>query len=440
MLIDAGLWFIVHGSGFVCILLINSFSLPSRFVYHQRIRSSLQPLAFRLLSRIVFNRTNVMPSDSRVAAFGEYLMQGDEPADRAAKDLFAAGQNHGRNFKLMRSILEGETKGINDLPASFTELINNIRQDPVWLDRQRLENGARVCRRLGVNAMSVLGDLALLGGYANPDISKPLVFTGQLQGENTFDRLAETSQFWYDVTRPLSMEIGAKGFNSAIRVRMMHAIVRQRLLAHPDWDSESWGWPINKADSLSTNVGFSMAMIYGVRMLGFHLTNREIEDILHLWRYIGYLMGDDPDWLPKTLEEGLQCLALVHFSNKNDPDTGSLALARDYLKTFEPGETDMEWRERLLRHFVHWRHKAYAEYLIPPELHRKLQLPSSGLTWLLVPLLQGPVIFLAERLRLIIPAGESWMEKEGCRQQDRIMEQLMGDREAAYVPKREMAR
>ncbi|MCP4125191.1 MAG: DUF2236 domain-containing protein [Bacteroidetes bacterium] len=184
--------------------------------------------------------------------------------------------------------------------------------------------------------MSVLGDLALCGGYANPDITKPLVFTGALKGENTFDRISETSQFWVDVTRKGALEIGAKGFKVAIRVRMMHAIVRQRILQHKEWKNNEWGWPINEADSLSTNVGFSMAMIFGCKMLGFRISNRKIEAVLHLWRYIGFLMGDDHEWLPKNAAEGLQCLLLINLSNRNIPDEGSRELAMDYLMNFKP--------------------------------------------------------------------------------------------------------
>ena len=255
-------------------------------------------------------------------------------ADKAAQELFMSDRKHLHSFRLMNKVLEQGIDEEDDVPDSFKQLIQEANTAPVWLDRNKVEHGAAICRRLGSHAMAVLGDLALLGGYANTDISKPLVFTGALKGDSTFDRISETSQFWFDVTRKGALEKGAKGFKSAIRVRMMHAMVRQRLLQNPKWNSELWGLPINEADSLATNVGFSMAMIYGCKLLGFYLPNKDIEAVLHLWRYIGYLMGDDADWLPKTTEEGLHCLLLIHLSNENNPDEESKTFAKDYLNSF----------------------------------------------------------------------------------------------------------
>ena len=398
------------------------------------------PILFKLMSKVFFNTTNVMPDEDRISKFEQYLMEGDEPADKAVKDLFGGKNNHGKSFKLMRDAIDGQLTNGRELPSSFNELLLEAGRDPDWLDRDQLELGAAVCRRLGLNAMNVLGDLALLGGYANADISKPLTFTGQLKGENAFDRLSETSQFWFDVTREGALKVGGKGYKSAMRVRMMHAIVRQRLVAHPGWDNASWGIPINKADSASTNVAFSMAMIYGVKRLGFQLSNNEMLAILHLWRYIGSLMGDDTDWLPKTVEEGLQCLILINLSNKNQPDEDSLALAHDYLSSFKPKEDDPSLEMKLFYQFMSWRHRAFAEYLIPSDLYKKLQLPSSYLTWLSVPLIEVPFNFTLEQFRMRMPNLNQWVEERGSKQQEAIIKMRMGRKQATYKPTEELHR
>ncbi len=289
-------------------------------------------------------------------------------ADEAAKDLFAKGSNHKNSFRLMYKVLD---KGVDDqdlIPDSFSCLMEEVYAEPNWLDRNKVEKGAAVCRRLGGWAMTVLGDLALLGGYANPEITKPLVFTGTLTGESTFDRISETSQFWFDVTRKGALEKGAKGFKSAIKVRMMHAIVRQRMLNHPKWNAEDWGWPINKADAVATNVGFSMVMIYGAKMLGFNLSNKDIEAVLHLWKYIGYLMGDEVNWLSVNAEEGLQCLLLITLSNNNIPDKDSKRLAIDYLENFIPRSSIFDLKNYPSELFNYIKHRAYAEFPIPPDI------------------------------------------------------------------------
>lgn len=390
------------------------------------------------MAGLLFQRKDVEPEQWRVDLFEAFLLLGDELADQAARDLFAPGKNHRQSFLRMRQALEHGTKDLEGVPDSLAHLIREAHTDPSWLDREQLEQGAAVCRRLGLDAMSVLGDLALLGGYANAEISKPLAFTGALQGSNTFDRLGETSQFWVDVTRPHAMDVGGKGFTSAIRVRMMHAIVRQRLTNHPKWKIEDWGVPINKADAVSTNVAFSMAMIYGVRMLGYQLSDEEIESVLHLWRYIGFLMGDDVNWLPQTVDEGLRCLNLIYLSNRNEPDDDSLSLAKDYLNSFEEERPEMSFDEKIIRKLLYRKHLAYAEYLIPPNLHRRLKIPSSDLSWLLIPTVQRPLIFGFEHIRKRIPAIDQWVEERGARQQEKIIDLMMRGREAAYVPGEKM--
>ena len=375
-------------------------------------------MAFKVLGRTIFDAPNVMPTDQRVSQFEKYLLESDELADQAAQALFMSNRNHKESFRMMNQVLDSGSYDLEGIPDSFKTIMENSYQDPEWLDRDQLERGSAVCRRLGGWAMTILGDMALLGGYANPEITKPLVFTGALKGDSTFDRVSETSQFWYDVTRANGLDIGAKGFKSALKVRMMHAIIRQRLMNHPKWDSEAWGLPINKADAVATNVGFSMVMLYGAKMLGFHLPNKDIEAVLHLWKYIGYLMGDEIDWLPDTAEEGLQSLLLIMLSNQNNPDEESKILAYDYLNNFKPRASIKEFDKYSFELYNFIKHRAYARYLIPFDIYEKLELPSSYMTWLAIPLIQTPAIFTLDRLRLVIPGMTKKMEEFGANEQE----------------------
>lgn len=409
---------------------------PSRYVYPERIKSSIWPFLFKLLGVSFFNTSNTQPGSERVKVFEKYLMESDELADKVVLELFGQGKSHKDGFRLMQRIIEqGSCEGLENIPDSFIELMEQANAKPRWLNREKVEKGAAVCRRLGEHAMIALGDMALLGGYANPDISRPLIFTGTLMGNSTFDRLSETSQFWVDVTRKGSLQKGGKGFKICLRVRMMHAMVRVRMMQHSKWNSAAWGLPINRADSLATNVGFSMAMIYGAKRLGFHLPSHEVEAVLHLWKYIGYLMGDDADWLPDTAEEGLQSIMLVTLSNSNIPDEDCKKLAMDYLESFKPKSSPTEWNKFLPEWFVYNKHKAYARYLIPPDLYKNLDIPPVYLSWLAIPLLETPYVFAMDRLRLLLPSFEKFLEEKGGKEQEQIIANRMGDKQASYIPK-----
>lgn len=149
-------------------------------------------------------------------------------------------------------------------------------------------------------------------------------------------------------------------------------------------------------------------------------------------------MGDDVDWLPNTVEEALQCLLLITLSNNNQPDEDSKALAKDYLESFKPKKKDNLF-DSIILNIAYRRHKAMAEYLIPKPFHKRLEIPSSNFSWLLVPIIESPINFLSDRLAPIIPGGLKRAEKRGADQQSKIIKRIRGVKKASYVPKEKTA-
>ena len=85
-------------------------------------------------------------------------------------------------------------------------------------------------------------------------------------------------------------------------------MVRAGLLARPDWRVEQWGIPINQSDTLGTNLLFSIGFIEGSKQWGLRFTHREVDAIIHLWRYIGYLIGIHEDLLPVDEESAQRAI------------------------------------------------------------------------------------------------------------------------------------
>ncbi len=406
----------------------------TRFAYYDLVKSSPWPTLFRVMGLLFFGTTKITPPKDKVATFEKYLLQGDVLGDAIADDIAMAGKEAKSYFMLLKKAISSGHCEAADMPESLRLLIDSVYTDPKWLDRDKVENGAAVCRRLGEHAMAVLGDMALLGGYANTEISKPLSFTGALRGDSTFDRVSETSQFWIDITRRGGLLKGAKGFASAVHVRIMHSIVRKKISKHPDWDSVRWGLPINRADSLATNIGFSMGMIYGCKRLGFLLTDKDIEAVLHLWKYVGYLMGDDTTWLPNNASEGLQCLQIVHLSNRNIPDSDSKALARDYLNSFKPKNKKIDYNY-LQSYYNYYRNEGYAQWLIPPDLYYKLELPRYNPFSILLPIAEIPFNTLKDCGRIFSSKLAENIENRGALAQETLLKTRMGDKRASFMPK-----
>src|SRR5690554_3036542 len=95
--------------------------------------------------------------------------------------------------------------------------------------------------------MRVLRDFGLMAGYQASGINQTLVKTGALERGAT-RRVAETTKWWMDCTTVGGLKPGSEGFKTTLKVRLIHAIIRQRLLKQADWNTAQWGVPINQLD------------------------------------------------------------------------------------------------------------------------------------------------------------------------------------------------
>lgn len=403
---------------------------PRRFVYHQIVttrRARRVALGLRLLLG-----KRPAPSAALLDAVAASFNRADTLGDAAAAELFRqAGVN---GHLLLRQALQQGSVGLDERTPALRTLLQQAETPPDWLDPARLEHACQIIHRCGKTAMYALGDLGLLGGYANSDIVKPLAFTGALSGGSSFDRVSETTSFWFDVTTPGNLRPGAKGYRSAVHVRIMHALVRQRLLQHPDWQAEEWGLPINQGDALATNIAFSMLMITGTSMLGWRFNDRDVEAVLHLWRYVAYLMGDDWTLLPQTRQEGIDWLYIVIIGSRVNPDADSIHLAQAYLDSFRqvPGSRLHQW-------WVYWFHRVYANFFIPQDIRRVLQLPGAPLLrWL--PLLQFPLLRGLDTLARVLPPLDRLLQKRGRQGQAHIVSSRLQGRDVTYADKQQLTR
>ena len=196
---------------------------------------------------------------------------------------------------------------------------------PYWLDLREVEAGQRALARAGILGLMSLGSLALMGGYLSRRSIKPLVRTGELDSMAP-RRLTETAAWWLEVTTPGSLRPGGKGVESVLRVRLTHAHVRRFMHARDDWDYESWDAPVNQIQMAGTHLLFSIACLGGLQRLGVRYDERERAAVMHLWRYVGWLMGVEDALLPATEADGWRLFWLM-AATELDPDEDSRALA-----------------------------------------------------------------------------------------------------------------
>lgn len=359
------------------------------------------------------------PTDAQVEELKRYMVMGDPLADAVVALIKSLPGGRGRAM-LDQALAQG-IASVSEPPRALVELFAQVEREPIWLDRDKLALACQVSRRVGPWGELSLRNLSLMGGYLSAAAAKPLVFTGQLE-RVTQRRLVETGKFWMDVTTVGGLERFAEGFKSSVRVRIMHAQVRAMLLQSGKWDP-AWGHPLNQADSMATILEFSSIYLFGLRALGFLFTKREREAIVHLWRYVGYLMGVDERILPTCEDDANRAMYLMSATiPPSDDDTRALgtALADVPLRTAGDG-----WLRRGLAKVERTLRIGYTRYVLGDHAGDALGLPRTAAKYFWpaqVPLRLGFELVRASVPpvnRLAIKWGERLAEREFPRQVER---------------------
>jgi ER-bound oxygenase mpaB/B'/Rubber oxygenase, catalytic domain len=188
---------------------------------------------------------------------------------------------------------------------------------PGWLDPVVLNRAQSWFARVGTHVFCALYAGSLPTAYACHQGVQVLATTARLETDAK-RRLNETAQFVLDVMRPGGLEPGGTGFQAVRRVRLMHAAVRWLIEHDPrvEWDRAQLGRPVNQEDLLITILTFTEVVFEGFDRTGVDYTPSDAHDYLHLWSYVGYLLGVEPRFLPldrSTAETLMEHVRSVHF-------------------------------------------------------------------------------------------------------------------------------
>ena len=204
------------------------------------------------------------------------------------------------------------------------------------------------------------------------------------------------------------MQRYAKGFEIAVRVRLVHAHVRAALLKSPAWKTDAWGLPINQGDMLGTILEFSVLWIWGLEKLGFLLADREKDDVMHLWRYVGFVSGVESELLEGIADYArADRTANLVYLVQPGPDDDSLALAKALREVaIVNARTPAELRRGRVVQLVH---DGLSWAFNGDEIARALQVPNRGMRHIVPPM--RAVVRAVERVRESTP-GMTWLASE----------------------------
>jgi hypothetical protein len=233
---------------------------------------------------------------------GQRFMERDEAGAALARAIRSTDDDAVTMGQFHHALAHG-IDSLADAPVALRDFFATVDAVPDWVDFDLVEEGARVNRRFGRNAADVLLQLSLIGGYRFGGPTDLLVATGGLTGDMTMRRLGETQKWAIAISEPEGMRRHGEGFQLTVHVRLMHALINHRFESGGRWDTATWGLPINQSDQAATLGLFNGVLLVGVRALGVRVSAAESRALMHTWKYVGWLMGVNEDWLFDTERE-----------------------------------------------------------------------------------------------------------------------------------------
>ena len=264
----------------------------------------------------------------RVDRLAPFLLKADPPADEAVAALTRLDGDAA--WRMVSRAAEHGVASVPEAPPAMRALFDAVEYVPAWVDWDTLDRRCAVLLRAGALGGMVLGAKSLVFGYAAPAGNKPLVLSGQL-AQRASRRLNETARFVQAVCRPGGLRPGADGYAIALKVRLMHARVRQMIARSGRWDTDAWGVPINQHDMAATSMLFSSVVLEGLEQLGMRIRASEADDYMQLWRYASHVLGVEPELVPTSVTEARRLMELIAATQER-PDDDSRALVRALME------------------------------------------------------------------------------------------------------------
>ncbi|MET3530195.1 DUF2236 domain-containing protein [Chryseobacterium flavum] len=294
----------------------------------------------------------------------------DEAGDEVVKEVYFTRKFHEASREIEHYIRNGISEK-DEVPESVKKLFFQLQKVPDWLDHNLLKSGAELCMRSNLDSLISLRDYCLIGGYDYAYLNKPLIATEALK-KGAVKRLSETLDFWVNVTRYNALDRHAKGYEFAIKTRLIHSYARRSIKKHyKEWDTENWGEPINSWDMMATYIGFSLVFLHSLKKLGNTFSPEEEQGIFHLWKYVGYLLGIPEQLLPDNKKQATEYFYLW-TSIQPPSDKDSVLLAHSLLnESLENPILKFEFQRKNLRYL----HICCTWFLLDDEVCKRLHIP-----------------------------------------------------------------
>jgi hypothetical protein len=189
------------------------------------------------------------------------------------------------------------------------------------------------------------------------------------------------------------------------------------ILQSGKWDAGAWGAPVNQHDMAGTTLLFSVAILDGLRKLGVRVTNDEAEPYVHLWRWVGHVIGVDSELLPTSEHDAMRLADLI-AATMGPPDEDSRDLTKALFDAAWDGAVTRKQRRDAARRVLVG--TTLCRELIGDELADALVVPRNRARFAM-PMVRR-LVSGVERFTRAVPLAERNAIAAGTRYWDRVVE------------------
>jgi hypothetical protein len=407
--------------------------IPGSFVYFANRDTDTGRKVARLLGRFVAGPL-ALP-DEVARELGRDRARADPLSDAFIDAAFERGFV-GKTRAFVDQALAQGIGAVPDAPPELVALFEHLDTEPEWLDWDRVERGAALARRYGVDAFYYYG-LISLEGFRTEMIYKPLVLTGTYTGGTAFGRYLETCRFWLETSEPAALRPGGIGRHTAVSIRVMHSLIRRKVGRHPEWEAARLGAPLSQNAQFGT-ISLSFLITQHARLIGYWPSDQEVLDHMHFWRYIGFLMGVEPSSYPESIEDWWRLIYLMLTMDHPNDCADSRGLSQSFVAAFGP--TDRDDRATRTRKAAEQRTVlGWTRFFLTEETFTANEMPLPGWQrW--QPLLRVPPNLRDELARRVLPGYQNRLDARKRRERSAWLQRHSGGRKARFSSVESLAR
>jgi hypothetical protein len=251
----------------------------------------------------------------------------DTFADAAVLNIEQTGWKKGVS-QVVRMI-ESRSPDSNALP-SLQQYAEKMYSIPNWVNFERLANGSKAYFSVGtVNLNIALGAGVLIRSFTNLRFATVLSLS-QGWSELPLHRVRDTGRWLFIATQHSNLMPGGAGLTATAIIRLLHARSRRAICLMQEWHSMHLGTPISQADLLYMCLLLSIGYIESLSCLGVAIHDNDAKDILHLWRYIAYLLGVEDTIVLSNYSQARECFFQIEDAVKK-PTNAEKKLKEDLV-------------------------------------------------------------------------------------------------------------